>query len=116
MGYCAAIPSHNLKVAGSNPAPATTEFSPAFRFTSKLNQGRPMRGGLFLCPDQMPAGGLTKRVPGRRPPSISFGLDHLRSEEQTSELQSLMRISYAVFHLNKQNITKPYNHNSHKFT
>src|SRR3546814_9787437 len=28
----------------------------------------------------------------------------LRSEEHTSELQSLMRISYAVFCLNKQNI------------
>src|SRR3546814_9648744 len=27
-----------------------------------------------------------------------------RSEEHTSELQSLMRISYAVFGLNKQNI------------
>src|SRR3546814_4958635 len=28
---------------------------------------------------------------------------NLRSEEHTSELQSLMRISYAVFSLNKQN-------------
>src|SRR3546814_8012083 len=32
-----------------------------------------------------------------------------RSEEHTSELQSLMRISYAVFCLNKKNI-KMYNH------
>src|SRR3546814_5368225 len=32
-----------------------------------------------------------------------FGrIDHLRSEEHTSELQSLMRISYAVFCLKKQ--------------
>src|SRR3546814_1355968 len=30
----------------------------------------------------------------------------VRSEEHTSELQSLMRISYAVFCLNKKNITK----------
>src|SRR3546814_8962490 len=29
-----------------------------------------------------------------------------RSEEHTSELQSLMRISYAVFCLNKKNTTK----------
>src|SRR3546814_7769527 len=29
---------------------------------------------------------------------------HLRSEEHTSELQSLMRISYAVFCLKKKNI------------
>src|SRR3546814_5489077 len=30
---------------------------------------------------------------------------HVRSEEHTSELQSLMRISYAVFCLNKKNKT-----------
>src|SRR3546814_6876279 len=30
----------------------------------------------------------------------------LRSEEHTSELQSLMRISYAVFCLNKKKLTK----------
>src|SRR3546814_2292357 len=31
-----------------------------------------------------------------------------RSEEHTSELQSLMRISYAVFCLKKKNYTQPY--------
>src|SRR3546814_10881492 len=31
---------------------------------------------------------------------------HARSEEHTSELQSLMRISYAVFRLKKKNITE----------
>src|SRR3546814_8957867 len=36
--------------------------------------------------------------------------DHQRSEEHTSELQSLMRISYAVFCLKKKNDT----HNIHK--
>src|SRR3546814_10043084 len=34
------------------------------------------------------------------------GLGHLRSEEHTSELQSLMRISYAVFCLKKKNKSK----------
>src|SRR3546814_366019 len=33
------------------------------------------------------------------------GAQRLRSEEHTSELQSLMRISYAVFCLKKKNIT-----------
>src|SRR3546814_8212461 len=33
---------------------------------------------------------------------------HLRSEEHTSELQSLMRISYAVFCLKKKNKTHTY--------
>src|SRR3546814_10319624 len=35
-----------------------------------------------------------------------IGLISLRSEEHTSELQSLMRISYAVFCLKKQKSTK----------
>src|SRR3546814_1643905 len=37
--------------------------------------------------------------------NLQFGLDRqrLRSEEHTSELQSLMRISYAVFCLQKKN-------------
>src|SRR3546814_5251428 len=35
-------------------------------------------------------------------------LDHPRSEEHTSELQSLMRISYAVFCLKTQNIISTY--------
>src|SRR3546814_4182874 len=34
------------------------------------------------------------------------GIDNGRSEEHTSELQSLMRISYAVFCLKKKNKTK----------
>src|SRR3546814_18159465 len=37
-----------------------------------------------------------------------------RSEEHTSELQSLMRISYAVFCLKKKNQTNYYNYHDHK--
>src|SRR3546814_6070486 len=37
-----------------------------------------------------------------------------RSEEHTSDLQSLMRISYAVFCLQKKTQEKTYNHQSHK--
>src|SRR3546814_2293569 len=39
-----------------------------------------------------------------------------RSEEHTSELQSLMRISYAVFCLKKKNTTKTRNSFRHKST
>src|SRR3546814_4956083 len=42
---------------------------------------------------------LVERGPARR------GLEPHRSEEHTSELQSLMRISYAVFCLKKKNTT-----------
>src|SRR3546814_8410221 len=40
--------------------------------------------------------------------SIWPGLQQLRSEEHTSELQSLLRISYAVFCLNKKTLTLPH--------
>src|SRR3546814_8863277 len=38
-------------------------------------------------------------------------LDFVRSEEHTSELQSLMRISYAVFCLKKKHTSRVTNHN-----
>src|SRR3546814_3625448 len=43
------------------------------------------------------------------------GGDRARSEEHTSELQSLMRISYAVFCLKKKKKKKS-NHNIHTLT
>src|SRR3546814_6286486 len=43
--------------------------------------------------------------------AVGKNLDQLRSEEHTSELQSLMRISYAVFCLKKKNT-----HQSHTNT
>src|SRR3546814_4926198 len=46
-----------------------------------------------------------------RPVSL-FDLVETRSEEHTSELQSLMRISYAVFCLKKKTTTHPSNRNN----
>src|SRR3546814_7714559 len=40
--------------------------------------------------------------PGEHELDLALGPDRLRSEEHTSELQSLMRISYAVFCLKKK--------------
>src|SRR3546814_3077184 len=40
--------------------------------------------------------------------------EHLRSEEHTSELQSLMRISYAVFCLTNKNKQQHTNHADNK--
>src|SRR3546814_6288654 len=42
--------------------------------------------------------------------------DHYRSEEHTSELQSLMRISYAVFCLKKKKTTTKHYKNTHQKT
>src|SRR3546814_1658018 len=53
-----------------------------------------------------PASGVQRRanvdVPGRNPADAQQSMGIRRSEEHTSELQSLMRISYAVFCLNKK--------------
>src|SRR3546814_1492993 len=49
--------------------------------------------------------------PPRKPYSI--GLEEFRSEEHTSELQSLMRISYAVFCLKKKTNYDTNNTNTH---
>src|SRR3546814_8065064 len=46
-----------------------------------------------------------------RAPRPSTALDEMRSEEHTSELQSLMRISYAVFCLKKKKNTTTILHN-----
>src|SRR3546814_4089563 len=45
--------------------------------------------------------------------NMRAGLKRGRSEEHTSELQSLMRISYAVFCLKKKNKTKSITTNEH---
>src|SRR3546814_3533421 len=51
--------------------------------------------------------GIDRPVLGRQVADMAVrGEDPIRSEEHTSELQSLMRISYAVFCLNK---TKKHN-------
>src|SRR3546814_2267294 len=60
--------------------------------------------GNDLAADRRPAGGRGRRV-GISVDHPKFQLRGLadRSEEHTSELQSLMRISYAVFCLKKKN-------------
>src|SRR3546814_8711526 len=47
-------------------------------------------------------------------PSESRDIGPMRSEEHTSELQSLMRISYAVFCLKKKKPIHPTLHNTNK--
>src|SRR3546814_6976947 len=51
----------------------------------------------------LPPSALPRRVPSRHLPAVRSGLRRSqRSEEHTSELQSLMRTSYAVFCLQKK--------------
>src|SRR3546814_5089767 len=53
-----------------------------------------------------------RRTAGRQCASCAAPLPDARSEEHTSELQSLMRISYAVFCLKKN---KQYTHTEHTY-
>src|SRR3546814_3667434 len=73
-------------------------------------QWRPdMRGlGVLTLNHQVIGNTLFKEVSGTSfaAPYITHLAGRLRSEEHTSELQSLMRISYAVFCLKKKNTYK----------
>src|SRR3546814_9567533 len=66
--------------------------------------------------DERGAGGSPEAAPGdsscRGPGRVELAIQ--RSEEHTSELQSLMRISYAVFCLKKKTTTQKPNKKQHK--
>src|SRR3546814_6447943 len=89
--------------------PYTSLFRSLFRFTQAL-PGESLikdlvRLGIVIknSLDRLTAsaGGCPELFGGFFPPAFL-----LRSEEHTSELQSLMRISYAVFCLTKKNTTQ----------
>src|SRR3546814_6472232 len=92
-------------------------------FRSEPDEKLAMRLNIYLAdtlesPNAAPPGGLTltyraltqEHEAARK---VKQGGDVLRSEEHTSELQSLMRISYAVFCLKKKK--SPYVENSAKY-
>src|SRR3546814_1027221 len=55
-------------------------------------------------PKAVSVGRRTFAIPSKQ--AMEGSMDVTRSEEHTSELQSIMRISYAVFCLKKKNINK----------
>src|SRR3546814_6986435 len=93
--------------------PGSTRTDTLFPYTTLFRSKR-VRANASHCPG--PQRGLTGRRRGRslRLPLASPETGHgarvhrpcpiVRSEEHTSELQSLMRISYAVFCLKKQKV------------
>src|SRR3546814_3812211 len=58
----------------------------------------------------LPDSSRDPRGASRRDTEHNRGARQLRSEEHTSELQSLMRISYAVFCLKKKKLKEPKKH------
>src|SRR3546814_6667796 len=89
--------------------PRSTRTDTLFPYTTLFRSGAHcLRSGSGVCHGQTyaPAGSALHKTEGfRTAPAASDGdisIWQKRSEEHTSELQSLMRISYAVFCLKKQ--------------
>src|SRR3546814_8854163 len=89
--------------------PRSTRTDTLFPYTTLFRSVGPARGRDEVGPAQVPVQGqrVQVQVLGERlrlPHLAGEVVEHrIRSEEHTSELQSLMRISYAVFCLKKKN-------------
>src|SRR3546814_10304551 len=88
---------HQLRRIGMGLCPRTLAIKPTDR----------QRNHLFVKSERVPVGRheLQRGIAFARNLGRHAGeqvIDHRRSEEHTSELQSLMRISYAVFCLKKK--------------
>src|SRR3546814_5216275 len=115
--------------------PRSTRTDTLFPYTTLFRSARQFHGHFVVgqpCPDRRDSRGACAGAAGLRQARAAFPcsradaafVDDLRdidvdpvgeqrSEEHTSELQSLMRISYAVFCLKKKNIHRTrisYNH------
>src|SRR3546814_6277081 len=91
--------------------PVTVDADQGLRIILARNLAQNIRAGDdhvaasgFHCVDQLGGQGMAVRFARME--------KHFRSEEHTSELQSLMRISYAVFCLKKKTTTTKINHKS----
>src|SRR3546814_9900128 len=93
--------------------PRSTRTDTLFPYTTLFRSvGDPSTRTFHQVDERMPVGDaqvpdmivLLNLNPGRRCPH-SRKIGRIRSEEHTSELQSLMRISYAVFCLKKKKYT-----------
>src|SRR3546814_4270533 len=103
--------------------PRSTRTDTLFPYTTlfRSRAGGPARARFYGCGSRrLRHGRLDRGLAPRRCGRAFAGRDDAmssedkRSEEHTSELQSLMRISYAVFCLKKKTIYKPktFNYNS----
>src|SRR3546814_1238084 len=79
--------------------PRSTRTDTLFPYTTLFRSTPPPRSSSPPAPIPSP-------MPPRSPPKRSTAAAPTRSEEHTSELQSLMRTSYAVFCLKKKNETQ----------
>src|SRR3546814_6798116 len=102
---------------GENQTPEYLAVNPMGKVPALLHGGVAVTEASAICcylADAFPEAGLTVPVGDpRRGPYLKWlffssgCIEPARSEEHTSELQSLMRISYAVFCLKKKKYQKP---------
>src|SRR3546814_2153682 len=101
--------------------PRSTRTDTLFPYTTLF---RSLSSSTYICPlGSKACCPQTKRSPmviSRKNVALDMSPllepDESRSEEHTSELQSLMRISYAVFCLKKKNTSIYTSHTNHKYT
>src|SRR3546814_7200344 len=90
VSFRVALPVDNSELAASSDPKKKKKNTVSWSFAPPARDLQPPRIALAILPPGIPM--------MDRPRRYAF-----RSEEHTSELQSLMRISYAVFCLNKKN-------------
>src|SRR3546814_8993092 len=109
--------AHNLSLHDALPISETAAAN-AKEMVDPIRRCKPAEDGSItvcgtdterhrLTPELRAIAGVGREAPPKLPraEARAMSLDKLRSEEHTSELQSLMRISYAVFCLKKKNNT-----------
>src|SRR3546814_4924748 len=82
--------------------PRSTRTDTLFPYTTLFRSGRTAARRCGLAPRTAADAGDRGTAAARRGRRCLAGVPQRRSEEHTSELQSLMRISYAVFCLKKK--------------
>src|SRR3546814_4637971 len=83
--------------------PRSTRTDTLFPYTTLFRSPPRCRRGFLPCPDHIRRCCWPIQPRHREANRRGWRSDYGRSEEHTSELQSLMRISYAVFCLKKKN-------------
>src|SRR3546814_4766260 len=98
VGHELGMPGHRASTYRRGPRhPAVRRAIPAGG--SAMMSDEPVGEGYL-------AGQILIAMPSMSDPRFARTVIYLRSEEQTSELQSLMRISYSVFFLKKKEKTE----------
>src|SRR3546814_9475237 len=93
--------------------PSASQSDAFNRAVRKVVVGANAIEALLTIPDGKPDAGMAKFLGGYNG-AVDVRWDIRRSEEHTSELQSLMRISYAVFCLKKKQNTHESTKHEHR--